>query len=198
MVVTKRERFYLIAAGVLLGLFLLQYLAITPFLNYRSQIQADLVLANRNSDAAQVLFTRQRNHEKQWQALLASSLKVTASEAESQVLHSVRDWAQDSGLGLESLKPEHLAREKDAAVQEIAFRASGSGPMSAIARMLWRLETASVPLRVNSIQITPRKEGTDDLAVQLSISTICLNPDAKAPEPRNGNSPAVGTEETSQ
>ena len=194
MVVTKRERTYLIAIGVILGLLLLQYMAISPFMSYRAQIETDLAAATKTLDASQILFHRQDNHQKEWKALLGSSLKATPSEAESQVLHSVRDWAQESRLGLESLKPEHLAQDKSSAFQEIAFRASGSGPMASIARMLWHLETAPIPLHVNSVQITPRKEATDDLTVQLSISTICLNPMPEKPQPR----PAAGPEETKE
>ncbi len=49
--------------------------------------------------------------------------------------------------------------------------------MRAASRLLWSLETASIPVRVTEMHITPRKEGTDDLSVQLSISTLCLLPD---------------------
>ncbi len=182
MVVTKRERTYLLATAVLVGVFLLNYAVVQPFLNYRAQLKTDLASARKDVDDAQVLFNRQSGHEKDWKAMTGSSFKSSPSEAESQVLHSVRDWAQESGLGLESLKPEHSVQDKESTFQDMGFRASGTGSMAALARMLWRLETAQVPLHVNSVQITPRKEATDDLTVQLSISTVCLNPEPpKAP-----------------
>ncbi len=184
MVITKRERLYLSIIGVLAGLFLLQYMVIGPWLSYRTQMKNDLATATVNYNDAQRLLIRRRNHEKEWKALLASSLKPNPSEAESQVLHLVRAWVQEAGLGLDSLKSEHTAQDKDTAFQQISFYASGTGSMASVARMLWRLETAPIPLHVNSVQITPRKEATDDLTVQLSISTLCLNPEpekVKAP-----------------
>jgi hypothetical protein len=54
--------------------------------------------------------------------------------------------------------------------------------MRSIARLTWALETAQIPVRVNEMTITPRKEGTDDLQIQLSVSTLST-PEALEKQP---------------
>ena len=49
--------------------------------------------------------------------------------------------------------------------------------MSQVGRFLYRIQTATVPVRITDLTINSRKEGTDDLAVQLGIATIYLPPD---------------------
>ena len=76
-------------------------------------------------------------------------------------------------------------------MREITFQAAGTGPMSAVARFLWRMETAPFPLRVEELQVGARREGTDDLSLQLRVSTLYLaaeqqRPAGKGAQPVNG------------
>ena len=85
----------------------------------------------------------------------------------------MRDWAQEAGLTLWSMKPERLDQEDD--LREIMFQAAATGPMSAVSRFLWRIETTSIPLRVKEVQLSSRREGTDALSLQLRVSTLYLS-----------------------
>ena len=58
-------------------------------------------------------------------------------------------------------------------LQEITFLAAGTGPMSAVAGFLWRLESSPLPVRVADLQLGTRKEGADDLSLQVRISALC-------------------------
>jgi hypothetical protein len=42
------------------------------------------------------------------------------------------------------------------------------------------METATIPVRVNEMQINAPKEGSDDLSIRLSFSTLCMPPDSTA------------------
>lgn len=95
--------------------------------------------------------------------------------AESQVLHALGRWAGETGLGLVSLQPERLTEET--LLPEIEFRASGTGSMATVSRFLWRLETAEIPLRIKGLQLTSRKDGQDDLSLQLTFSTLYVPTD---------------------
>ena len=83
----------------------------------------------------------------------------------------VRDWSQEARLSLSSLRPERMKDKGE--LQEITFRTSGTGPMSAVTGFLWRLESSPLPIRVMELQLGTRKEGTDDLSLQLRISALC-------------------------
>jgi hypothetical protein len=53
--------------------------------------------------------------------------------------------------------------------------------MEAVARLLWRMETTELPLRISEVQIGSRRDGADDLSLQLMASTLYLEPQAAAP-----------------
>ena len=79
-------------------------------------------------------------------------------------------WSQQANLPLVSIRPD---RPTDAhGLHEMTFQATADGSMRAVAAFLYRIETASVPVRVRELQIAPRTEGSDDLTVQLRISTL--------------------------
>jgi hypothetical protein len=117
-------------------------------------------------------------------------LKVDPSQAESQALHAVLDWAGAADLNLASLKPERTSQEGK--FQVISFSVTGNGSTPAIARLLWAMETATIPVRVNDMQITPRREGTDDLSVRFSISALCLPPETNKPAKSGATASAGG------
>lgn len=192
MIFTKRERHIALATLLMGGLLVGYQYALTPFLNYRAEINDARAAVSAQVDHAQRLVNSRASLNQRWNALLTAGLKTTPSEAESQVLHAVRDWAQEAGVGLSSLKPERGAPVPEERFQEIGFHATGTGSMAALTRLLWRFETAATPIRINTLQITPRKEATDDLTVQLSLSTLCLNPEVEKPKPR----PALREKET--
>ena len=54
--------------------------------------------------------------------------------------------------------------------------------MRAVTGFLWRLENASFPVRVAELQIGTRKEGADDLSLQLRISALCRAEETTAPD----------------
>jgi len=124
--------------------------------------------------------------------MIAGGLKRDPAEAESQILQAVGDWARDAGLKMSSVKPERMPDKRS--LQEISFQAAGTGPMNAVARFLWRLETSKVPIRIKELQLGSRKEGTDDLTLQLRLSTLYQAPEPPAPSP--ADAPAESTGDT--
>ncbi|MEI8191364.1 MAG: MlaD family protein [candidate division NC10 bacterium] len=92
------------------------------------------------------------------------------AEAEAQVLHAMRQWAQDAGLGRGQVQTVRIAGK--GRFSEIEFQTSYSGTMRGIMQLLWQIESAGIPIRVVKLQIGSRKEGQDDLNLELRLSTI--------------------------
>ncbi|MCY3019323.1 MAG: hypothetical protein NTW87_09900, partial [Planctomycetota bacterium] len=91
------------------------------------------------------------------------------------------------GLTLSSVKPDRP--ESKGQVKEIHVQATGTGPMEAVARFLWRMHSASFPLKITEFQLGSRTDGTNDLALQLKVSTLYYATEvrvAKAEKPGNG------------
>ena len=179
MILSKRERYVLVATIVVVAVLVLDRYMVTPLLEHRARIKIERQDLLRRMRTAKNQFARRKKMGRKWQDMLAAGLKIDASEAESRVLHAVRDWSQDSGLTLSLVKPEEgVGLEGE--LREITFHAAGTGPMRSVAQFLWRLETASLLLKVKELQLDSRREGADDLSLQLRISVLYL---PSEPEP---------------
>ena len=170
MILSKRERLIIAVAAIVVALLVLNYYVVTPLLDARAAAEARKEHMLGEMDRAAQLLALERRVAPQWKEMTATGLKRDPAEAERQILHAVQNWFREAGLKLASLKPERLTEKKT--LQEISVQATGTGSMNAVARFLWQVETAKVPIRVKELQLGTRKEGTDDLTLQLRFSTV--------------------------
>jgi Tfp pilus assembly protein PilO len=170
MMISGRERLIIVVAAVVVALLGLDRYVITPLLDYRDTLEAQKQGLLGQMDRATALLAHKREIGPKWREMTAGGLKRDPTEAEIQILHVVQDWAREAGLKLASMKPERLPEKRS--LQEISFQGVGTGSMNAVARFLWRVETAKVPVRVKELQLGARKEGTDDLTLQVRLSTV--------------------------
>ena len=178
MAISKRERTIAAATAVAAVLLLGDRYFLTPALERREVVIAETKECLGKLERANRLFAKERLLKKKWSDASTGSMKADASAAESQLLHALRDWAQDAGLILSTMKPEQT--ETDKQFQKLAFRATGSGGMRAVSGFLWRIHTCSMPARILDVQVSSRKDGNDDLSIELRISTLCPVQEAAA------------------
>lgn len=176
MVVSSRERYIAAIAIAVLVLLALDRVVLGPLVKYRKDIDARKSALAAEISRTEDLAARNAQDAPLWKAMRAS-LQPGPAEAESQILHAVRDWAEDARLTLSLVKPERLVDKSR--LPQIAFQTVGTGSMEAVSRFIWRLETARIPIKITELQLASRKEGTDDLNVTMRISTVYL-PERKA------------------
>jgi len=174
MALSKRENLIAVGACAAVALLGLDHFVWTPYVDQRSAVVTQRAVATQQMTDAVTLFQRQRNLRKVWSELQMGGLKVDTSQAASQEQHALNAWAEGAGVSLAALKAERPAQEGP--FQVIGFDVTGTGSMRAISRLIWSLETATIPVRINEVQISPRREGTDDLSVRLSVSALCMPP----------------------
>jgi hypothetical protein len=174
VVVSKRERYILIATVAVVGLLILDWFIVGPLLARKKALDVAIEEVREKQHRGDRIMASARRATPAWNQMVQDRLKKDASEAESQVLHSVRDWAQDAGMSLSSMKPERT--EKDKEFVRTSFRATGVGGMAQISRFLWNLQSSDIPIRITDLQIVSRKDGTDELSLQLGMSTTWLAP----------------------
>jgi type II secretory pathway component PulM len=182
VVLNKREKSIAIALGVIVALVVLYSFAIEPYFTARTQAQENLDTADRGLKQASSLFQREKRLRPVWTQMTENGLTATPSDAQAQLLNSLNTWVQESGISLSSMHPDRPAPEKEKQFIRVGVKLSGSGPMSAVAKLMFRLETAKIPLNVEDMQVNQRKDGTDDLQITVSLSTLCLaSPDNSKP-----------------
>jgi len=172
MILSKRERLIMVLTLAAVSILVLDHYVLTPLLDGRSSLQARKARLQGDMERANRLLTRRRQIDQRWNQMLTSSLKRDPGEAESQILHALGNWSEQTALNLSAIKPERSTEKTD--VREITFHISGSGSMNSISRFVWCLETAEIPIKVKVLSLGSRKEGTDDLSLQLRFSTLYL------------------------
>jgi type II secretory pathway component PulM len=180
MILSRRERYIVIGTVAVVGLLALDHLFLTPLTERREVINAQMHLRQEEMTRATMLLDSRARMNRKWLEMSGTALKTDGATAESQIIRSVGDWALDAGLNLSSLKPERA--EKDKQFQKIAFRANGTGNMLAISKFIWRLQTSKIPVRVTDISITTRRDGTDDLSLDMGMSTLYQPPETNKTE----------------
>jgi Type II secretion system (T2SS), protein M subtype b len=174
MVASKRERFIAVATGVAIALFVLDSYVVEPYFDALSAASDARDHAIQKLDDANMLFARQRKLRTIWTEMQANGLRTDEAQADSQLQHALLDWAQQAGVEPPALKDDPPRKEGMFLV--IGYHISASGSMRSVSRLLWALETATIPIRVSEVQITPQPEGTDHLKVLLGVSTLCAPP----------------------
>jgi len=183
VVLSKRERLIAITMLLAVGLFLLDRVVLTPLQDRKEAMARERDQALSDLERARALFDRSKQLAPRWKQAREAGLQSDVAASESAALHAVRNWAQESGLTLSSLRPVRSTSPQTGALREIILQTSGTGPMRAVVGFLTRLETSSAPMRVADLQLGTRKEGYDDLTLQLRISALC---DAATSDSRDG------------
>ncbi|MGA3066688.1 MAG: GspMb/PilO family protein [Tepidisphaeraceae bacterium] len=172
MVLSKREKYAGIGAIAAVALLLLDQFVLSPYFDQLDTVsQATDKAVRQISDNAD-LVAKQIKLEKVWTEMQNGGLQVDESKADSQAQLAMLQWAQRANMVVTALKTEHVAQEKAFEVLSYDITVTGSTP--GLARLIWAFETATIPLRVNEIQISSRPENTDNLTVRMNVSTLSL------------------------
>ena len=174
MVLSKRERVIAIGTLIAVGAFALDRLVISRLWAQFNQTQAQQASLITQLRRDQELIVKRDQLAPKWREMIQTSMKNDPLEAESQILHAIRNWAEESGVTLSLLKLDRLPDKTR--LPEITLQASGTGNLRSAARLLWRVQTAAMPIKVDELQITSRTPGADDLSFQFRLSTVYVPP----------------------
>ena len=175
---TPREKLIAGVAAAAVGVLGLNTVVVGPYVDRLRSIADETDKLTRQAGETADLFARQRRLRPVWADLTRGGLSADVSTAESQTANALYQWATSAGVAPVSLLPDRSSTENG--FQVIGFRFTATGRTPAVAKLLWDVETATIPVRLTDVTVTPRKEGRDDLTVQMSISTLTLRPPEKA------------------
>lgn len=178
MVLSKRERVIAVVAFAAVATLVLDHYALTPLLNASARLEVERTSAAAELDKATTLFHREGLMAHKWDDMIKGGLKSDPAEAEGQVLHALQGWADQARLSLASMKPERSMQGEE--LREITVQTSGTGSMAAVSRFLYLIKESQLPLRIRDLQLGARREGTDDLSLQVRVSTLYLAQPATA------------------
>jgi len=172
---SKRERYIAIGVMAAAAIFLFDQFLYSPYAAARDSVARDRETVNTQLANADRLFERRRSLTKVLAEIQRDGLKSSRSQAVSQAQQSVLDWAKAADLKV-FFGAEHDSQQNQ--FQVISFEATSNGTMLSLSRLLWSIETSKLPIRVNEVQLSPRKDGVDDLTLKMNLSTLCLPPES--------------------
>jgi hypothetical protein len=178
MAMTKRERLIAIGVGAAVAILALDQLVIEPYFVQRDTLAQSTQKQTKQKVDDMLLLGHASLLRKTWTEIVNTGLTDDDSDAAAAAEASVLEWARAANVSLTAVKPERNSEASQFEV--ISFHVTGNGTTGQIANFLRSFETAKVPLRIVDLQISPVKEGIDDLTIQLSISTLCLKPGVQA------------------
>ena len=177
MALSYRERLIAFGVAAAAAIYVGDKYVFDPYMKAREDVAADLATFSARNVEAQRLLKRKKALETQERAMLTSGgLKTDQSAAQFQVFDAVGEWARDAGVRLTSRAP--LPEARSDRTQIIRVHAIGTCTTASAARLLWRVETSPIPVKVDELTLTSSKPGADELQIVLTVSTIWL----KAPE----------------
>jgi hypothetical protein len=194
MALSGRERMIVIGTGLAALVFVGDRYALTPYAEARDQVRAELDTTSARLLEGQNRLAKARRMERDWRNMEAGGLKKDQSSAQFQLLDAVANWARDAGVNLTSRTPQPETRNDR--TQILRLHANGTCTTASAAKLLWRVETASIPVKIDELTLSARKPGTDDLAIILVVSTIWVRP-AEAADAKSAGGAAAPTRQPS-
>jgi hypothetical protein len=201
---TRRERIIMIVAGAALGLLVVDQYVLSPVLASRERLTVQKQALTRELAEANRLRQASVRANQRWKAFRAAGLKQDVAGGESGFLNAMRAWSAQKQLPLTSIRPDRSNTPQG--LNDLTFQVSADGSMRAIAGFLHSAQTASMPVRIHELQLATRSAGSDELSMQVRISTLWedrlttggVNRDAPAgaPASKSGPTPATRPDET--
>ena len=179
MVLSKREKYIGIGAIGAVTLLALNSLVVAPYDARVDELAAEKTKAMQTIDANDKLLIMQKNLQADWNAMLTNGLEADDSTAASRTQQMIQTWARGANINLEALTPEHIPSQKGPFQTinfSLDFNTSGNDSMRQIARLLSSVETAHIPMRLNSLRVQSTREGTDQLNVKMVVSALYMPP----------------------
>jgi hypothetical protein len=182
VVLSKREKYIAIGAVSAVVLLGINSLVIGPYYDKRDALEAQEIADTKTLSDDKLLLYKQQSLQSDWKEMLARGLEADDSTAQSKTQQALQDWARSANINLEALSSDHVSTQKgpfQVINFNLDFNSTGNQSMRQIARILWSIESANIPIRLNDMKISAAREGTDNLDVKLIVSSLYMPPTAQ-------------------
>ena len=173
MILSKRERNIAILTGACVVGLALYFLVYTPYSTWRDGMDRQRIDQNSEQADADRVFHKQKVMRKIEMEMRAGGMQDDNLEAEARARNQITEWAGRNNVEIDSVT--HALPVDVNKVSVAGFALDGRGSTSTIAKLLWAVESAPFPVRVQSVDLNP-DEGTDHLTFGLNVTT--LSPDS--------------------
>jgi hypothetical protein len=176
MTLSRRERQIAMVVLVAAAVFVVDQVALSPYLERRRALTDEAsAKADELADVRKVMKA-----EGQLRRVLVdmgramtdgSGQQADASEVEGRLLTFLHDWERQAGVAKASF--QRLRSTESYGFTRLTFQVSATGRMAPIAALLYRVETAAIPRRIDQLQVMLSGDSGEELQVQFTVSMLC-------------------------
>jgi hypothetical protein len=170
----KREKMIAAVVGISALIWAGDYFVVEPLLAASADVEAQQSKATDELKKAHGVLDNRRAVNDAWRTLMQNGLTTNAADAGVKTQHALQEWASAARVNLESQKSDTPVQVGD--FLQVRITLTGAGTMAGISRLVWDIETGPLPLQMGEMRIQSRKDGTDDLGLQLTVTTLVFSP----------------------
>lgn len=168
----SREWILTVVAGACIGAWVADSFIFTPLTELWKSRSERIEELNKQLIKGEMLVKREDDIREHWSEMRRNAFTSGVPDAEDKILKSANRWAQESGLGLSSLKPRVTQESEE--FQKVEFSASGQGSIESVARFLYELERDVLPLKVEEVQLGVHDKTGKELTLDVRFSGLLL------------------------
>ncbi len=112
-----------------------------------------------------------------WSQMRTNTLPDNTSAAEQQVLKAFDNWAHESGVEISGIMPQWKNDADE--YRTLNCRVEAAGNLGTLTRFIYDIEKGPMALKVNSLELTSRDTGGQQLTLGLQVSGLVLTAHSK-------------------
>jgi hypothetical protein len=174
----RRITYLKIAAGAVVGLFVLDSMIISPAIAGWKEQSERLASIRQKVQRGRTLMERERSLRDRWAEMQRTDLPDDSSAAENEVFKAIGKWASESRVNFTSLTPQWRSHEEG--YDTFEFRASAVGDQNSLGKLLYEVETDALPARIEECELTSRDNQGQQVGLTLKFSFVRITDGGRA------------------
>jgi hypothetical protein len=168
----NREKLYLITAGVVAGLWLLDLLVISPLIDSWHGRSAEIAGLREKIANGLSLVRRDSTIRDRWDTMRANALANNTTAAEGELMSAFGKWVNSGGVTQGSFRPQ--ISEGESNFTTVECRSEISGSPDGVKEFVRAMSKDPLADKVESFELTSKDDNGRQLALGLGLSGLIL------------------------
>ena len=166
----RRETLLKIGVGVVVGLFLLDRVVISPAMAGWTAQGERLAALRKDVQRGRQLIEREQSLRGRWEEMQRTDMADDISVAENDVFQAIARWTLDSHVNFTSLTKQ--SRAGDEGRDTFECRATAVGDQATLGKLLYEIETDPLPAHVEECELAARDAKGAQLTMTMRFSFV--------------------------
>ena len=173
MKIENRQQVLVVAVAVAAALLVGNSLIYEPLSKWWSARAQQITQLRKQVSDGKQLVNREKGIRSHWEEMRTNTLPNNTSLAEQQLLKAFDTWSRDSGATITGILPQWKNDTDD--YQTLNCRVEASGNLTALSQFLYDIEKSPMALKLETVELSARDTGGQQLTLGLQISGLVLN-----------------------